>query len=106
MLHLIFISQAEESLADDILEIRLAAMDDVVHGFAVTECRMNWLSGGGRSDPDVASAIEMPVLEVLIEEPELPELVRDVLTDVCDGPIGSDDDLVVVISFRIDAHDP
>ena len=106
MLHLIFVSQAEESLTNDVLEIRLADVDDVIHGLPVTERRMNRFSGSRRRDPDVSPAIQMTVVEVLIEESELPELVRDVLADVRDGSVGSDDDLVIVVSLRIDSHDP
>src|SRR6187431_1352920 len=106
MPNLIFISQAEESLTNDVLEIRLADVDDVIHGLSVTERGMNWLSGSRRRDPDISPAIQMTVVEVLIEESKLPELVRDVFADVRDGPVGSDDDLVIVVSLRIDSHDP
>ena len=44
MLHLIFVSQAEQSLTHDVLEVRLPHIDHVVHGLPVTECRMNRLS--------------------------------------------------------------
>ena len=45
-------------------------------------------------------------MEVLVEQSELPELVCDILADVGDGAVGSDDDLVIVVSLGIDSHHP
>src|SRR4029453_4757632 len=45
----------------------------------------------GPQNRAVGTRDERPVVEVAAEQPELPELVRDVLADVGDGSIGADD---------------
>jgi hypothetical protein len=55
--------------------------------------------------PGVPVGLEPLVLEVGSEEPELPELVGDVLGRVGDGPVGADEDLVRLLealeAFRL-----
>ena len=63
------------------------------------ETRMIGSAAGGSRHPDVSRGIEQLVFEILIEQSELPELVRDVFADVRDGAVGSDDDLVVVMAL-------
>src|SRR5215468_2415345 len=45
-------------------------------------------------------------MKVLVEQTEFPELVRNVLADVGHRAIGTDDDLVVIVAFGVDAHHP
>ena len=38
-------------------------------------------------------------MEIQPKKPEFPQLVCDVLADVGDGPVGTDDDLLVVLEL-------
>ena len=91
------IAQRLQALSHDLLQVRLADIDDVVDPVAMTECGMDPLSLGRRSYPDIARLLEMAVAEVPVEQAELPELVGDVLAGVGHRAVRADDDLVLVI---------
>src|SRR6187455_2524705 len=106
MLHLLFVSQSQQSLADDILKIGLPHIDYVVDGLAMTKGRMNRFTRSRGGHPDIVPVIQMPVVKVLVQQAQLPELVGNILSHIGHSPVGSNDDLVVVISLGIDPHYP
>ena len=86
-----------------ILQIRLAHVDHVVNRVAFAEMRATGCGCGsiGR-DPDfvaVGVSRQRPVVEVFAEQPELPELVSDVLADVSDGAVRAHDHFAVFVGF-------
>ncbi len=84
---------------DHALRVGLADVDHVVDVAGMAEARSPVLSlaaGGGPEDVSVVVALLAAIAEVAIEVAHLPELVRDVLARVGDGPVGPDDDLVFV----------
>ena len=84
---------------DDVLEIALARIDDVVDARGVAERGPARRLGLGGRDPDHVPAVFLPgpVVEILPQQAELPELVGDVLADVGDGAVRAHDDLVVFV---------
>src|SRR6185295_3560488 len=103
--HLLVISEPQQTLPDDVLKIGLPDVDDVVHALSMPKLRVGIHAGTGCRDPD-AGIFESAVVEVLLEESQFPKLVCDVFADICYGPVGSHDDLVIVVAFRVDSHDP
>ncbi len=97
---------AEQALDDDVLQIRLPDIDDVVYGVPMTEGRMIASASRRRGDPDVSGGIEQFVLEVLVQQADFPQLIGDVLADIGHRAVGSDDDLVVFVTFGLEPHDP
>ena len=103
---LFFIAEPEQPLSYDILQIGLPDIDHVVDGLAAAKCRMIRPAAAGSCHPDVLFFSERVIFEVLIEEAELPELVRNVFTDISHSPIGTDNDLVLVVAIGFETHDP
>ena len=47
----------------------------------------------------VGICVPFPIVEILAEQPEFPELIRDVLADIGDGSVGAHDDFAIVVAF-------
>jgi len=86
-------SERPQRLAEQRLQVHLTRVDDIVNPLRVAERRRR-LSIVGRRGPQFA-AVPLrevsPVLEVAAEQPQLPELVREILADVGDDAVRSDD---------------
>ena len=103
---LIFIAEAEQSLLDDVLQVRLADIDDVVHGLAAAKGRVILTAAGRCRHPNIMGIIKNFIFEILVEQSYFPELVGNVFADVRHRAIGSDNDFVVFMTFGIQPHDP
>src|SRR5580765_7871652 len=91
------VSECPERLTEQRLEIRLTRVDDVEDPRRMTKWRCARLAAGRRGRPERATIGllgKAAIVEVLAEESELPELVGDVLADVGDDAVGTDDDLL------------
>ena len=84
----------------------MANINHVVDHASAPERRMDRLTRFRRCDPNTARVIEVLVMKILVEKAELPKLVGDVFANVGDRTVGAHDDLVVIVAFRIDPHDP
>src|SRR5262249_33984904 len=63
-------------------------------------------SAGRRRNPDVLVLIEDFVLEVLVKKSDFPKLVCDIFSNVRHSAVGSNDDLIVLMAFGIESHNP
>ena len=95
-----------KGLSNDVLEITLPLVDHVVDPAGGPKNRVDrvilLLGRGG----DPMSSVELPVVELLGEKSELPEVVGNVFTHVGDGSVGFDDHLLPVLTIFEDLHDP
>ena len=92
------VAERAESLLDDLLRVRLARIDDVVHLMGVAEFRGARLVGCGIRHPSfmaVGMTVKLVVVKIAAEQTEFPKVVGDVLADVGDGAARSYDDLGV-----------
>ena len=90
----------DERLLQQLLQIRLPHVDDVVDVRGAAEQRVVAFAAGRARRPErsVRPRREHAIVEILPEQPELPELVGDVLADVGDDAVRSDDDLLALFS--------
>src|SRR5574342_120829 len=96
-------SNGDERLLEQLLQIGLPHVDDVVDVRRAAEWRMlahPVLTDRG-PERSVSTIRKHPVLEVAPEQPELPELIRDVLADIGDHAIRTDDDLLPLVTFLV-----
>src|SRR4051812_45013740 len=88
----------DERLLQQLLQVRLADVDDVVDVRGAAKLRMPALAAIRARRPQRPSrqrlVAEHAIVKVLPEETELPELIRDVLADVGDDAIRADDDFL------------
>ncbi len=87
-----------EAGAHDPLQVALAGVDDVDDPVGAAEGRVNGLTvgRGGTGLPDLR-LLPVAIAEVLAQQPELPELVGDVLADVGHRAVRAHDHLVGVL---------
>src|SRR5206468_6695475 len=93
---LFLVAQSLQALKDDVLQVGLAAVDDVVDAPGPTEpWRHNPRHSLGRGYPELVTigGFKWPVVKIETEQSELPELVCDVFADIGDRAVGPDDDL-------------
>ncbi|OQC39426.1 MAG: hypothetical protein BWX64_01631 [Acidobacteria bacterium ADurb.Bin051] len=86
------VAERFEAGADDPLQVALAGVDHVDHPPRVAEGGRVLRTLRGRLPDSLLHPV--PVGELLAEQPELPELVGDVLAHVGDRAVGADDHLV------------
>src|SRR5271163_423208 len=96
-IRLLVVAKRPQTSHDYILQIGLARIDYVIHPFASAESRPAlWLWLGGRNVHFViAVVLPRPVIKILPQQPEFPKLIRNVLADISDGPIRTDNHLAV-----------
>src|SRR5262245_2967818 len=92
-------SNSNQRLLEQLLKIRLSDVDDVVD---VCRSAVAWMIretilAARRPQRTVGAFREDAVLEITAEQPELPELIRDVFADVGDDTVGPDDDLLTLL---------
>ena len=102
------VAHRRERLLQQLLQVRLADVDDVVGRAGAAEGRMRRrvVRGLPTSSPRAAGrrrAWQRAGNEVPAEQAELPELVRDVFADVGDGAVRAHDDLLasLIIARRV-----
>src|SRR5262249_25595040 len=114
------VADRDQRLLQQFLEVRLSNVDHVVNVRRPTEGGMAAFPTGRARCPQrsLRSLTEDPVVEVSAEQPELPELIRDVFPDVSHDAVRPDDDLfalVLVLRVRwlrvavkvlLNGHDP
>src|SRR5215469_8404109 len=103
---LFFVSESDQALNDDVLQIGLPDINYVIDGVAAAKIRVIASAAGGHRGPDVARFIEHFILEVLIEKSDFPQLVGDVFSDIRNRAVRSDNNFVVFVSFSLEAHHP
>src|SRR5260221_13033440 len=83
----------------DLLQIRLSNVDDVHHAIRTAEPRRVGRGPGGiaRRLPQRVGCWKAPVEERPVEQPELPELVGDVLAGVRNRAVRAAEDLVRLV---------
>src|SRR5262245_50956094 len=95
-----------QCLLEQLLKVRLSNVDHVVHVRRTAVARVvgKAICAGGRPQRTIRSFREDTILKITSQQPELPELIGDVLADVSDDPIGPYDDffslLDVVLGLR------
>src|SRR5437016_3469056 len=98
-------ADVNQRLLEQLLQVRLPDVDDVVDVRSAAEIRMIALAAFGARRPQRSRRqrllAEDVVVKVLAEQPELPELIRDVLANVGDDAVGPDDDLFALLAFGI-----
>ena len=103
-LGLLGVAERPQRLLQQLLQIRLPDVDDVVGRRRAAERRMRRVAGRFGRRPQhaaIRTRAELAVVEIAAEQPELPELVRDVLADVGDGAVRSDDDLLALFVLAL-----
>ena len=98
------VAERPQRLLQQLLQIRLPYVDDVVGRRRAAERRMRCVSGVSDVDHNTlpfGRDAELAVMEIAPEQPELPELVRDVLADVGDGAVRPDDHFLALVTFAI-----
>ena len=94
-------SQRPQAGDHDVLQVGLAGVDDVVDAFATAEIRVcRILSGIGTGHHDLMAVgidMEGTIEKIHAQQPQLPELVGDVLAHIGDGAVGTDNDLVLLV---------
>ncbi len=96
---LLGVSQQPNRLDHGILRIGLPRVDHVIDRRHVAEVRMVGLALLGRN-PDfmmIGIAIEAAIAEVAPQQTKLPQVIRDVLANIADRPIGAHDDLGILV---------
>ena len=104
---LLGVAQQPQRLDHRVLRIALPRVDDVVDRRHAAEVRMVGLAVLGR-DPHLVAvgiAVEAAIAEVASQQPELPEVIRDVLADVADRAVGAHDDLRVFVGAGLASAD-
>src|SRR6266542_5041340 len=113
-----FRNEGADATSNDLLGIRLTRVDHVVNRSAISENRPHQfrrrrrvgLSGSHPGDMSVLITPERPVVEIEPEVPELPELIRYILTRVSYGAIRTHDDLIGLVfirsGMRLERHYP
>jgi len=108
------VAQPAQPFEDDVLGVGLARVDDVEHPVAGAEAgrlQVRGVRGGRRAAgrPHRVAVVvhaERLVMEVLVQPPDLPELVGDVLAGVGHGAVRADEDLGVLLPVLLVPHDP
>src|SRR5512147_1827747 len=93
-------ADSNQRLLQQLLQVGLTNVDDVVDIGGAAEERVLALAAGGRGGPQgrlSAGIDEYAVMKVTTEEAKLPELIRDVLPDIGDDAVRSDDDLLTLL---------
>ncbi len=95
---LLVITQRAQAGYHNILQIRLPRVDHVVHQLATTEFRpaRRLRLVGADKDRVTVKLSPWPIIEIFAEQAELPKLVGDVLADIGNRVVGTNDDLAVV----------
>src|SRR5271154_6432262 len=91
---------AERSQASHhhVLQVRLARINHVVDALGLAEGRrglVSWTIGGRPHYVAIRISEPAPVIKILSEKPELPELVSNVLSDIRNRAVGAHDHLAV-----------
>src|ERR1700751_4112049 len=89
------VAEGTQSRRDYLLGIGLPRIHHVEDFVGVAERRRACVAALACGDPGFVSVrvrVKPLVVKIAVEEAELPEVVGDVLSDVCDRAIGSDDD--------------
>src|SRR3990172_8198769 len=111
LVRLLLESHLSETLHDHLLRITLSGIDHVYDFFCVTEAMgrdfstVPFLSGCPEYLP-ICLHTPWPVREILVEKPELPELISDVLPRVSHAAIGTNQDLIQALNTLIRVHHP
>src|ERR1035438_4221548 len=94
---LLVVAECPQTGHDSILKIGLPGIDHVVDGFGASEMRTTtfWL----RMRAGDVNGLPGPVIEILAKQSEFPELIGNVLADVGDGPVGSNNYFAVLGVF-------
>ena len=92
-----------ERLLQQLLKMRLPDIDDVVDVGSAAERRMVVfaVSGAGGPERAVRPICKHAVVKVAAEQTELPELIGDVLADICHDAVGSHDDFLALACFLL-----
>src|SRR5439155_10669669 len=94
---LCWMAERPQRLAEKRLQVHLTRIDDVVYAFRASERRRDRVAVARRRRPQWPS-IGLPhgktITEVTPEQPELPELIREILADIRDDAVGPYDDLL------------
>src|SRR6516165_9800677 len=93
-------AKSAKAFGDDILQIGLACVDDVVYRFSVAEMGRVWFIRAACGGPDNARVRRigpLAIMEVLAEQSKLPQLISNVLANVCHGTIRSHDNLGLIL---------
>src|SRR5688572_10366520 len=93
------LTDGDERLFQQLLQVRLPDVDDVVNVGGPSKQRVIVAAARGARRPQRSmwSVREHAVMEVPPEQTELPELVGNVLPDVCDDAVGTDDDFFALL---------
>ena len=88
------VTERPQRLAEQRLQIHLSRIDDVEDARGVAErrrARIPVVRRRGPERPAVSLRREQAIAKVEPEQPELPELVREILADVCHDAVRADD---------------
>src|SRR5690349_130398 len=97
VLRLLYVAQPTDGLNHIVLWVALARIDHVVNRMHTAEMRMIGFTGL-RRDPNLMPfgiAVEPAISEVFPQQPELPQVIRNVLADIGHGTVGTHNHLGV-----------
>src|SRR5262249_37790048 len=111
------VSKRAQRLAEKRLEVHLPGIDDVVDAARMAEGRVRRLAVARCCRPERVACLlrgKQSILKVAAEQTEFPELIGDVLADIGDDAVRSDDHLLAGLAVLalwgtvafVDTHHP